>query len=210
VETRIFQGDRFARMKLVFLLEESSMREVLEILLPCILPENITFDLVPHEGKNDLERSIPKKLRAMKKMDWRTQQMTRFVILRDNDNANCLVLKKRLVQLCEKEERADCLIRLVCQSLESWYLGDLNAVAVAFEKPKIATRANEAKFRNPDDKIPYPETELRKLIGRYKKIGDARRIAPHLNPKSNASKSFRIFVEGVCKVVGTLIEQNER
>jgi hypothetical protein len=96
----------------------------------------------------------------------------------------------------------------VCQSLESWYLGDLNAVAKAFAKPKLSTRANETKFRNPDNRIPYPEVELRKLIGRYKKIGDARRIAPYLSLESNTSKSFQIFVSGVCSLAETLIKQN--
>jgi hypothetical protein len=184
------------------------MREVLDVLLPRILPQEVKFDLVPHEGKNDLERSIPKKLRAMKRMDWRDRRTTRFVIVRDTDRTDCRALKNKLVQLCAVEEGEGCLIRLVCQSLESWYLGDLNAVAKAFARPKLSTRANETKFRNPDNKIPYPEVELRKLIGRYKKIGDARRIAPHLSLESNTSKSFQIFVSGVSGLAETLIKQN--
>lgn len=44
-------------MKLVFLLEERSMAVFLEGLLPRILPEDVVFTLVPHEGKTDCERS---------------------------------------------------------------------------------------------------------------------------------------------------------
>lgn len=50
-------------MTIVFLLEEPSMKVALEGLLPRILPgEN--FRLIAHEGKQDLAKSIPRKLRA--------------------------------------------------------------------------------------------------------------------------------------------------
>ncbi len=48
-------------MTLVFLLEERSMKEVLDIILPQILPETIAFRTIPHSGKSDLEASIPHK-----------------------------------------------------------------------------------------------------------------------------------------------------
>ena len=62
----------------VFLLEELSMKTLLEGLLPRIVP-GMKFLCVPHEGKLDLEKSVPKKLRA-----WR-EPGVRFVVLRDND-----------------------------------------------------------------------------------------------------------------------------
>lgn len=62
---------------LVFLLEESSMKEMLELLLPRILPDNINYLCIPHESKSDLEKSIPRKLKA-----WNSPN-TKFVIVRD-------------------------------------------------------------------------------------------------------------------------------
>ena len=47
-------------MKLVFFLEEESMKELLDGILPKILPDNITFKTIPHEGKYDLEKSFPR------------------------------------------------------------------------------------------------------------------------------------------------------
>ncbi|WP_161486040.1 hypothetical protein [Desulfotomaculum copahuensis] len=44
--------------KIVFLLEEPSLKEFLEIFLPRILPPGVSFMAVPHEGKQDLEKSI--------------------------------------------------------------------------------------------------------------------------------------------------------
>lgn len=49
--------------RLVFLLEEYSMAVLLEDLLPRIYPD-LPFLCMSHEGKQDLEKSIPRKLRA--------------------------------------------------------------------------------------------------------------------------------------------------
>ena len=38
-------------MTLVFLLEEASMKTVLDIILPKILPESVGFKTIPHSGK---------------------------------------------------------------------------------------------------------------------------------------------------------------
>jgi hypothetical protein len=48
--------------ELVFLLEEPSMAEVLKVLIPKILSDDIGFKLIVHDGKQDLEKSIPIRL----------------------------------------------------------------------------------------------------------------------------------------------------
>lgn len=54
--------------RLEFLVEERSMAEVLKVLLPRILPASWVlgenYFIRPHEGKSDLKRSIPKKLKG--------------------------------------------------------------------------------------------------------------------------------------------------
>ena len=54
--------------RIVFLLEEFSMEGFLEVLLPRFFPD-LSFQCVPHEGKQDLEKSIPRKLRAWRDPD---------------------------------------------------------------------------------------------------------------------------------------------
>jgi hypothetical protein len=49
--------------RVIFLLEEYSMKVLLDGLLPRLFPD-LQFLCVAHEGKQDLERSIPRKLRA--------------------------------------------------------------------------------------------------------------------------------------------------
>ena len=128
--------------RVIFLLEEPSMKILLDGLLPRLLPgwiEGQHFQCVKHEGKSDLDRSIPRKLSA-----WRIPG-DRFVIVRDNDSADCIKMKARLQALCELNGRPETLVRLVCQELESWYVGDLQALALAFENSKLDTHALSAQ-----------------------------------------------------------------
>jgi hypothetical protein len=88
--------------RMVFLLEERSMKTLLDGLLPRLMPE-LPFICIPHEGKQDLEKSIPRKLRA-----WR-EPGARFVVVRDNDGGDCHALKQRLVALCnDASARCSC------------------------------------------------------------------------------------------------------
>lgn len=183
--------------EIVFLLEEPSMREVLNAILPQVIPSHIVFSVHPHEGKQDLERSIPRKLRA-----WQNPQ-ARFVILRDQDSANCLDIKQRLQKLCEQTGRDNCLIRIVCHELEAWFLGDLAAVSVAYDLPHLTRLSEKAKFRNPD-RLSNAADELQKLVEGYQKVGGARAIAPHLNLADNRSRSFNVFLEGVQRLVSEI------
>lgn len=44
-------------MTIIFLLEERSMKEVLDIILPQILPTEVYFKTIAHSGKSDLQES---------------------------------------------------------------------------------------------------------------------------------------------------------
>jgi hypothetical protein len=176
--------------QLVFLLEEESMKALLDFLLPQILPQGINFICIPHEGKQDLEKSIPRKLRA-----WQTPD-TFFVIVRDKDHADCLEVKKRLVKLCEQAGRSDSLVRIACHELESWFLGDLAAVEKAFNIKKLAEQQQNRKYKTPD-KLSNASEELEKLVKGYRKISGAKKIATHMTIDQNYSHSFNCFISGV-------------
>ena len=188
------------RGRIIFLLEEPSMRVLLDDWLPRLFPgwsAGQHFQCVPHEGKSDLDRSIPRKLAA-----WRTPG-DRFVIVRDNDNANCTDLKVRLQTLCAQAGRPETLIRLVCQELESWYLGDLAALAAAFEHPRVDTPAHRKRLGNPDV-WQKPSVELKRLVPQFQKNSGARAMARHLTPQNNRSNSLQTFVAGVRQMAQTM------
>jgi hypothetical protein len=74
-----------------------------------------------------------------------------------------VVLKESLRALCADRPEQDCLIRLACQELEAWYLGEPDALAEAFGKESLRRIGAKARFRKPDD-IPYPARALARLV----------------------------------------------
>jgi hypothetical protein len=176
---------------LVFFLEERSAAEMLKGLLPRVLPEGISVEYHPFEGKQDLEKRLPKLLRAWRRPD------CRFVLIRDQDAGDCRIVKRRLSDLCRKGGHPDILIRIACRELESFYLGDLAAVESGLGFKGIAGRQNGRKFRNPDQ-LRSPSRELERLTkGRYQKILGSRRIGPRLSLEGNRSHSFGVLVSGI-------------
>lgn len=176
--------------KFVFLLEERSMQEFLKGFLPKVLPDDWRWLCIAHQGKSDLEASIPRKLRG-----W-NEPGVKFIVVRDQDSGNCKTIKEQLRTLCEKGHKTDTIIRIACRELESWFLGNLQAVGKAFEIEKIAKLQVKEKYRDPD-RLSNPSIELKKLIPSYQKLSGARIIGQHLNPEGNHSKSFNVFVSAI-------------
>lgn len=179
--------------RVIFLLEEPSMKILLDGLLPRLFlgwVEGLHFQCIAHEGKSDLDRSIPRKLSA-----WRIPG-DRFVIVRDNDNADCMHLKTHLQTVCHAHGRPDTLIRLVCQELESWYVGDLEAMAQAFGDAKLNSPALRKRFSAPDT-WQKPSVEMQRMVPSFQKRSGARLMADGLQESRNLSKSFQVFITGV-------------
>lgn len=179
--------------RIVFLLEERSMKVLLDGLLPRLYPD-LSFLCVPHEGKQDLEKSVPRKLRA-----WR-EPGVRFVVLRDNDGDDCHAVKRRLVNLCAESGRPDALVRIACQELEAWYLGDPKGLAEAFGSPRLAGIGSRARFRDPDTVV-HPSAEVQKLVPEFQKVSGARAMGPALSRERSCSQSFQVLLEGVDRLV---------
>lgn len=175
-------------MKLIFMLEELSMKALLDGILPRILPEGVDFQTIPHAGKRELELSLPRKLRAWNEPD------VAFVVVHDQDSNDCMALKRHLQDISAVSGRR-VLIRIACRELEAWYWGDLAAVSEAYGVDLNYLSAKR-KYRNPDS-IDHPKKELKRYIPQMGQIEGARRIAPHMNLEENTSRSFQVFVQGV-------------
>lgn len=175
--------------RVVFLLEEYSMKVLLDGLLPRLFP-SLQFLCVPHEGKQDLEKSVPRKLRS-----WR-EPGVRFVVVRDNDGGDCRKLRSRLAELCRDGMREDTLVRIACQELEAWYFGDPDSLADAFDDPALCSIAQKARFRDPDV-VQGPAAALSELAPAFQKVSGARAMALRLTAERNSSRSFQAFVRGV-------------
>ena len=178
---------------LVFLLEEESAKNMLVPVVKRLVPEEIPVQYITFNGKQDLERQIVKKIRF-----W-CDPGSRFIILRDKDSEDCGIIKQRLLNLIQKSGKADvCLARIACHELESFFLGDLAAVAQGLNLPSVAAMQDKQKFRAPDVLANAAE-ELKKLTGgKYSKLAGSRAIGQHLKlDGSNRSHSFGVLLEAI-------------
>jgi len=178
----------------IFMLEEPSMKALLEGMLPRLVP-GVVFKCVTHEGKGDLLKSLPRKLK-----NWQ-QPGDRFVVICDNDGGDCKQFKASLAGTARAAGRGDTVIRLVCQELEAWYFGDPAAMVAAFGKPALGGIGRVAGFRDPDA-IGKPSRELKRLHPAFQKIDGARRMAETISYQNNTSRSFRVMIEAVSRISG--------
>ena len=173
-------------MPLVILTEEESMQVTLQSLLPRL---GVTdFQIMAFDGVSDLERSLVRRIRA-----WRVPQSC-FLVIRDNDNGDCLVRKQKLVDLiAQAGTTCPTKVRIVMQELEAWFLGD----PLALENAGILRKGKRpASLRNPEEQS-QPVTVLKELLRGYGKVSGARRIAPHLHPERNSARSFHTTVAAI-------------
>lgn len=179
---------------LVFFLEEASAKAMLEGIIPRLLP-NVTTRYVVFDGKQDLEKQLVRKMRL-----W--QEDAHFIVMRDQDGGDCHIIKNRLRDLSHEAGRPNALVRIACKELESFYLGDLNAVEQGLGLTGLARRQKAAKFRNPDS-LNNAAEELTKITNKtYQKVSGSRAIAPFLVlDDRHCSTSFKSLINGLRRMV---------
>lgn len=180
--------------EIVFLLEEPSAQDLLEGLVPRLIPSDWTARFIPFQGKQDLEKRMSRFLLA-----WRNPN-AKFVVMRDQDSGDCRLVKADLLLRCANAGRPEALVRIACRELEAWVLGDLDAFAAEFNCAQASRSVKKAKFRDPDS-IGNPVEELRRFVPAYQKRDGARRMGTLLSPPRNLSTSFRVFCDGLSRIV---------
>ena len=166
------------------------MADLLNVLLHRLFP-GLPFRCIEHEGKQDLEKNVPRKLRA-----WR-EPGVRFVVMRDQDSADCHMVKARLKARCNEGGRADALVRVVCHELEAWYLGDVDSLAGAYPASagRLRRELGRRRYRDPDTVV-GPSKVLADLIPEFSKRSGARAMGGRLT-RINRSRSYGVFLAGV-------------
>jgi hypothetical protein len=198
-------------MHVDFLLEEESAEAALNLLLPKLLPSDCTFACIPHQGKDDLLRRLPGRLKNYARLLPANAEL-RVVVMMDAD-ANCQQRKKELERLVAAAglltkasaaaagQAFQVITRLAVTELEAWFLGDRAAIQAAYSR----VHPNHFKGIHPvADEIPDAwETLWRVLksanlyLAGKAKVEWATAIAPHLDPTRNTSVSFHYFCEGL-------------
>jgi hypothetical protein len=178
--------------------EEPSLKNVFDIILPKILPEHVLFRIYPHQGKQDLEKALTHTIPSISRIPG-----SRILITRDQDTADCKKVKSELIDIVKD----NCYCEYSCKELESWFIGDLKAIENAFPRFRASQYENKAKYRNVDD-IPKPSADLLKLIPEYSnrkflpKLEISEKIAEHMNPEKNKSKSFSQTIIAIKRLTG--------
>lgn len=186
--------------RLEILTEEPSMRYFLEGLLPRILPDdfvlNVNCFVYHHQGKSDLQKRLPNRIRAYQNYP----QEVLVLVVHDQDSNDCILLKTKLLEMIDAVGLdIRHLVRIACRELENWYLGDLNSVEQIYPESKATKFAAKAKFRNPD-KLQGSD-EMKRFSEAFTKINCARTIAPLLSIEKNKSVSFNHFVSGLQRLL---------
>ena len=183
--------------EIVFFLEEPSAEALLNALLPRLLPETVAYRCLVFEGKQDLEQQMVRRMRGYR------VPHARFVVLRDQDSADCHAVKEELKRKCAEAHHPDAVVRIACRELESWYLADLSAVERGLDRPGLSNLQGKRLYRNPDHAM-SPSRMLTRLAPVYQKVSGSRAIGPHLDLENSRSRSFLHFVTAVRRLAARL------
>jgi Domain of unknown function (DUF4276) len=205
--------------------EDSSTKELLEVLLPKIVGNNgaaNSWRIHSYKGIGRLPKNLDAKadpakrflldqLPSVLKGYGKTQGAGHVVIVVDADDRDCKGFLDELQGVLSSCNPApETLFRIVIEETESWYFGDSDAILKAYPKAK--------------------RTELNKYIqdsvcGTWERLADAlvaggsvavkkngsphagdlkhewaRNIGPHMNPDNNTSPSFKKFRDGLRRI----------
>ena len=203
-----------ARIRLFVHVEEPSMKEAMETLLPRLLGgKSVDWRIIDHGSKGGLLKNLADRLRGYAR--WEDANI-RVLVLVDRDDDDCVALKAALEQAAGEaglptKAAPDhggafrVVNRIVIEELEAWFLGDVPALVAAYPgvSPNLESKAS---FRDPDA-VPGGTWEaLHRVLqraGHYAgaqrlpKIEVARRVSTEMVAGRNRSRSFQVFLEGL-------------
>lgn len=187
------------------------MERFLELLLPRILPDNVTFNVHAFHGKPDLLRKLRARLRGY--ADWIPDDY-RIVVVVDRDDQDCLALKTELedaAAACGLRTRSrdrNCwqvVNRIAIEELEAWYFGDWQAVLQAY--PRVSPKVpRQARYRDPDNVRGGTWEAFERILRRagyfrqgLPKVQVAAAIATAIDPARSRSHSFRMVRDAIAE-----------
>ena len=143
-------------MHIEFFLEEPSAEETLKAILPKMLSNDVTFDFLVFQGKDNLLNNLSARLNGYR---W-IPDSWRIIVLVDEDQKDCHELKAYLEKAAREAgfvtkssaiPNGDFQVvnRIAIEELEAWFFGDIETMHAAY--PRISRNLNaKAKYRNPD------------------------------------------------------------
>ncbi len=201
-------------INLIFFVEEKSAEVTLKNILPKIVGD-ISFRVITFNGKSDLLKKLPKRLKGFRNC---LSSEDKIIILIDNDNKDCNELKNKLEKTARdagfttrtmNKKEFQVINRIVIQELESWFLGEIDAIRKSYPRISCNLSKRKKQYRNPDQLTNTCETLLRCLNknGYYNNIKYlpksevAKSISKNMNPDNNVSPSFNLFKDTLLNIL---------
>lgn len=192
------------------LMEEPSMEDALQILLPRMVRPDIELKFIQFGDKGNLLRELPSRLRGYKQ--WLPATAMILVVV-DRDNDDCHALKQQLEECAahagfrtksspHEDGGFQIINRIAIEELEAWYFGDWQAVRMAY--PRMPDLAGKAAYRRSDEiaggswEALERELQKRGYFGSgLRKREFARAVAEYMQPNRNLSPSFACLRDAV-------------
>ena len=197
-------------ISLEIIVEEPSMEAALREFMPGVLQGRAHWKAINMRSKGKLLKDLPARLRGYRKRIDKGESL-KVIVLVDSDGGDCEKLKRQLESIARDaglvtrtasggQGEFQVITRIVIEELEAWFIGDVDALKAAFTSLRSASFPGD--FRNPDNGGTWER--LHRFLKRhgiyqnsYPKIEAARRIAKHMEPSRNRSRSFQCFLRGV-------------
>ena len=211
-------------MHLEVLVEDRSGSIALEIILEKILGGNHSehsWRILPYKGIGRIPRNLGQKADPKKRMLLNNLPRllrgygkslqpahSAVVVVMDLDNRDCMALKRELLDVLNRcAPRPRALFRIAIKESEAWLLGDRPAVQEAYPKAKVPVLNAYVQdsicgtWERLADAV-HPGGSMRLKKAAWPEAGRAKcdwaaRIAPHMDPDRNRSKSFQVFRDGI-------------
>lgn len=196
------------------MVEEPSMEKALRLLLPAMTGD-ISFEVYPHQCKDELLQRLPQRLRGYS--CW-LPATWRLVVIVDRDDDDCHTLKAELEGIAamaglgtrtQNPTAYQLVNRIAIEELEAWYFGDWEAVRAAYPRVNRNIPA-QARYRDPDGVRGGTWEAFERVVqnvgyfdGGLRKVEAARAITPHMDPARNRSRSFQVLRDVVLEMVNS-------
>ncbi|MBM4059876.1 MAG: DUF4276 family protein [Planctomycetes bacterium] len=184
------------------------MEAALRQLVPAIRSD-LSFDIHPYQGKDDLLERLPRVLKGY--AAWLPAN-SRVVVVVDRDDDDCVALKRSIDAMARRAglapkvrggSRFQVMTRIAVEELEAWLLGDIAALVAAY--PGVPqTLGSKRRFRHVDEIAGGTWEALEQVLQQagyfaegMPKIHVAREVAMRMEPARNRSPSFRTFRDGL-------------
>lgn len=193
-------------MRVELLLEEPSAAELMQVIFPRLRP-GVAFRCRAHRNWQELLQKLPLLLRGYAQRMQYGEPDLRIVVVMDADSLGVRRLQELeaiaqaaglTTDATAAGQRFVVLNRLAVNELESWLLGDRQAVQTAYPRIRFGSLKPDPDYlAKPSDKL----LEMLQQIGLFpngpRKPEWARTIGAHMDPVQNASTSFRLFQQGI-------------